>query len=57
LAITGKGEEVYESCRVSALDLQTEVLSVLSDEEIETFLKLLEKVTNAASVAAEESRQ
>jgi DNA-binding MarR family transcriptional regulator len=57
LCVTGKGEEVYESCRVSALDLQTEVLSVLSDEEIETFLKLLEKVTNAASVAAEESRQ
>ena len=56
LCVTKKGEEVYESCKVSALDLQTEVLGVLSDEEIEQFLKLLEKVTNAASSAAEESK-
>lgn len=56
LCVTQKGEEVYELCRVLALDLQTEVLSVLTDDEIDQFLKLLEKVTNAASFAAEESR-
>ena len=56
LEVTQKGKEVYQLCRVLALDLQKEVLGVLSEKELEQFLELLERVTDAASSAAEESR-
>lgn len=49
------GRTQYEACRIVAMDLQKEVLSVLPDEARETFLVHLDLVSAACRVAAESS--
>ena len=44
LHLTRKGKEAYEGARRTAVALQTEILSGLSDSERETFLALLDRV-------------
>jgi DNA-binding MarR family transcriptional regulator len=49
------GREQYETCRVLAVALQTEVLSGLPEGERERFLEQLETVSHACRAAAEAS--
>ena len=52
LNVTSNGKGVYERARQSAIDLQAEVLGDLSVRQAEEFLRLLEKVADAAGKSA-----
>ena len=52
LNVTSNGKGVFERARQSAIDLQAEVLGDLSVRQAEEFLRLLEKVADAAGKSA-----
>ena len=50
-----QGKKTYKTARAIALELQTEVLSALPEQERESFLSNLTKVADACHQAAESS--
>ncbi len=52
LHITNLGRETFKRARQLAVELQMEILADLTEEEASCFLKLLEKVSESASLAA-----
>ncbi len=51
--IKAKGRRVYDQARQVAIDLQTQVMSVLPRAKRQTFLETLEKIADAARVACD----
>lgn len=55
IRIRPSGEKQYETCRSIALDLQSEILNVLSPDSQELFLEQLDLVAQACRHAADNS--
>ena len=50
--VTANGKDVFLSARQRAMDLQAEVLGEITERQAEEFLRLLERVADAAGHAA-----
>jgi DNA-binding MarR family transcriptional regulator len=48
-----KGRRVFEKARAVAVELQQQVLGVLTEDECERFLETMERIADACSVAAQ----